>query len=178
MVPTFGYFIFSRNFVIRQIQRCWFQILQCCFQIPVQKYPNQVFLVPNLRIFIFALSFATRQIQGRWFQIRQKIFFQIPAQKYPNNAFLVPNLDIFIFFMKFCNYTNSRMLISNMIILLSNSSPEINEHAFLIPNLRIFIFALNFAIRQIRRRWFQIWQYFLQLSAQKYQKIMHFWSQI
>ena len=55
-----------------------------------------------------------------------------------------------------------------MIILFSNYSPKINEYAFSVPNLRIFVFALNFATRQIQGFWFQIWQYFLQILAQKY----------
>ena len=68
--PNLVIFIFSQNFAIRQIQGCWFQIWLYCFQMPVQKYANQTFLVPNLRIFIFTPNFATRQIRGRWFQIR------------------------------------------------------------------------------------------------------------
>ena len=34
------------------------------FKIPVQKYPNQAFLVSNLRIYIFAPNFATRQFEN------------------------------------------------------------------------------------------------------------------
>ena len=69
-------------------------------------------------------------------------FFKILAQKYPNKVFLVQNLSIFVvFFRKFPNKTNSMVLISNMMILFSNSSPKIPEHAFLVPNLGIFIFS-------------------------------------
>ena len=34
--------------------------------------------------------------------------------------------------------------------------------------LEIFVFSRNFATRQIRGCWFQIWQYYFQISAQKY----------
>ena len=70
-------FIFSRNFTNRQIRGRWFQIWLYCFQMSVQKYANQTFLVPNLRIFIFAL--AARQIRWRWFQIKPW-YFQISTQ--------------------------------------------------------------------------------------------------
>ena len=40
--------------------------------------------------------------------------------------------------------------------------------AFLIPNLGIFILSQNFAVRQIRGCWFQIWQYSFQIPAQKH----------
>ena len=38
----------------------------------------------------------------------------------------------------------------------------------MVTNLDIFIFSWNFAIRQIRGCWFQIWQYYFQIQAQKY----------
>ena len=38
----------------------------------------------------------------------------------------------------------------------------------MVPNLKTFSFAPNFAIRQIQGRWFQIWQYFFEIPAQKY----------
>ena len=38
----------------------------------------------------------------------------------------------------------------------------------MVPNLRIILFLWNFVLRQIRGCWFQIWQYLLTLSAQKY----------
>ena len=56
-----------------------------------------------------------------------------------------------------------------MTTLFSNSSPQIPKSGIFVSNLRIFIFAPNFAIRQIQKRWFQIWQDFFQILAQKYQ---------
>ena len=47
LVPNLSSFDFSRNFAIRQIEGCWFQIWQICFQIPEKKYRNQGFLVPD-----------------------------------------------------------------------------------------------------------------------------------
>ena len=40
--------------------------------------------------------------------------------------------------------------------------------ALLVPNMGIFIISWYFAIRQIWGCWFQIWQYFFQVLAQKY----------
>ena len=104
------------------------------------KYLNQVFLVPDLRIFSFEPTFATRQMQGHWFQIWQ-CFFQTRAEKYPNKAFLDPNLGVFIFFLKFCYQTNSRVLISNMILLFSNSSPKILESRIFVSKFKDFYFC-------------------------------------
>ena len=93
-------FIISRNIPIRQIRRCWFQIWQYYFQIPVQKYTNKAFVVPNFGIFFFSYNFAIWQIWGCWFQIWQYLS-KILAQNYKNKTFLVPNLDIFIFSRNF-----------------------------------------------------------------------------
>ena len=151
MVPNLGIFVFLRNFEIRQIRWSWFKIWQYNFQLPVQKYPNQVFLVPNLRIFTFAPNFAARQIWGRWFQIWQQ-YFQVPV---PN---FFPNLRIFIFCTKLCNKANSRVLISNMTMVFQNCCPKHPNKVFSVPNLRILIFTRNFAIRQFGGRWLEIWQ--------------------
>ena len=37
--------------------------------------------------------------------------------------------------------------------------------AFLVPNLRIFVSSKNFVIREIRRCWLQICQYFSKILA-------------
>ena len=53
------------------------------FQIPVEKYPNKVFLIPNVGIFICLQNLAIPQIRGCWFQMwqyrltRQILGFQI-----------------------------------------------------------------------------------------------------
>ena len=46
----------------------------------------------------------------------------------------------------------------------------------MVPKLRIFSFTQNFEFWQIRRCWFQIWQYFFKLTAQNNQFKL-FWSQ-
>ena len=123
MVPNLGIFIFLQNFAIRPIRGCWFQMWQFCFQIPVQKYPNQAFMVQNLRIFTFALNIKP----------------------------------------------NSRTLIWNMKILLLNSSPKNTQISHFWSLIQGFLFHTNFSIRQIRGRWFQIWQWFFRIPAQNYQ---------
>ena len=124
MVPNLGIFIFSRNFAIRPSRGCWVQIWQYNFQLPVQKHPNQAFLVTNVRIFIFAPNFATRQIRGRWFEIWQQ-YFQIPVPKYGN---LTKN---FYFYTKHCNKANWRVLISNMTMVFQNCcSKHLNKAPF------------------------------------------------
>ena len=58
-----------------------------------------------------------------------------------------------------------------MTIVFSNSSPKLPKYEirhFFGPNLGIFVFLLNFSVRQIRGCWFQIWQKFFLILAQKY----------
>ena len=68
------------------------------------------------------------------------------------------------------------MLVSNITVFLSNSSQKNTQilgrkypnKAFFVPNVGIFVSSQDFAIRQIRRFWFQIWQRFFKILAQKY----------
>ena len=85
-----------------QIWGCWFQIWQYYFQIPVQKYPNQAFLVPNLGIFVSLQNFAMRQIQGSDFKYDNSFLNFKPKKTQTRH---------FYFFVKFCNLKNSRVLI-------------------------------------------------------------------
>ena len=57
---------------------------------------------------------------------------------------MVPNLDIFVSIPKLCNYTNSRVLISNMTIVVSNSSPKITKQGFFGPKFCFFFFFEKF----------------------------------
>ena len=94
---------------------------------------------------------------------------------------MVPNLDIFVFFAKFSNHANPRVLISNMTIFsLKILVQKYLIKVFLVPNLAIFVFFFlqNFAFRQIRLCWFQIWQYFFKKFQLKNTQIRHFWCQI
>ena len=146
MIPNLGVFVFPRNFAVRQIRGCWFQIWQYHFQIPAQKYSKKAFLVSNFGIFIFSQSFAIRQIEGFLANLKFKDFYQttilqqtlqedkfedadfkydnniyqLLARKYGNLTFLVPNLRIFIFCRKLCNKANSWVLISNTTIVSQN----------------------------------------------------------
>ena len=104
-------------------------------------------------------------------------FFSTSSPKIPKQRISGSKIRHFYFFIKFCNETNSRVLISNMTILFSNYSPKIIEHTFLVPNLRIFIFALNYATRQMQGRWFQIDNIFFKFKPKNTQ-IRHFWFQI
>ena len=60
------------------------------------------------------------------------------------------------------------MLIWNMTIASSNSSPKIRKLGIFGPKFKDFYFAPNFAIRQIWGRWFQISKWLFQILAVKY----------
>ena len=184
-VPNLSIFIFVTNFVaIRQIRgtdlkygNCFFFCLFLFFfQILTQKFSNKAIftfawniaywknavkdiekkLVPDIKIFNFARNFAFRKIQRCWFQTWQK-YFQIPVQKYPNQTFLVLKVRIFVFASK----ENSRVLISNMTMVFSNSSPEIPpKKAIFVLNLSIYIFGWNFPHLKIQGYWFKEWQWY------------------
>ena len=75
-VPSLVTLAFSKNFAIRQIGGCWFQVWQYLFQIPAQKYRSQGFLVGNLGIFVegtdyrydnIVLKFESKNTQIRHF---------------------------------------------------------------------------------------------------------------
>ena len=92
------------------------------FQILVQIYPNKAFPFPNL-VFFYCEILQLDKFEGADF-IYDNSIFEILAQKYPNKAFLVPNLDIFVF-SKVSQLIKFEVLISNMTIAFSNSSPNI-----------------------------------------------------
>ena len=60
--------------------------------------------------------------------------------KYDNNFFLnsSPHLVICFSFSEICTYINSRVLISNMTILFSNSRKKYPNKAFLVSSLDFF----------------------------------------
>ena len=66
-------------------------------------------------------------------------------------AFLIPNLGIFVFTRYFAIKKSPTVLISNLTMLLSNSSLKL-------PNLGVLVFCLNFANTQIPACSFQIGQ--------------------
>ena len=77
-VPNLGIFVFSRNFVVRQIWGCWFQTWQKFFKTLAQKYLRKAFLVSNLAIFIISQNFAIRQIRRCCFKIWQMFLNSSP----------------------------------------------------------------------------------------------------
>ena len=92
------------------------------FKFQPKKYPNKSFLVRNLGIFAFSRNFAIRQIRGC---SNIAILFSNSSPKLPKSGIFGPKFRNFHYFTKFCNYTNPKVLISNMTILLSNSSTKI-----------------------------------------------------
>ena len=127
--PKFRYFCFITKFIaIRQIWGCWFQTWQYFFKIVAQKHSNKTSLVPNLGIFVVFQNFAIREIWGCWFQIR-KYFSSKHCPKIPKEGIFwckIPKKGIFdskyrhfCFFTKFYNLRYSRVLISDMTILIS-----------------------------------------------------------
>ena len=194
-----------------QIWGCLFQTRQYFFQILFQKYPNKAILVPNLGIFFRKI------LQLDKFEVADFEYDNRFLKFYPENIQIRDFWSrIFVFLTKFCSWANSRMLISNITILFSNSTPNIPKSKYfctklcnstslrtLISNMTIFsiysqnfataqiwgwlilkttilfsnsslktakwgvfcpkfkdfyFFATNFAIRQVRGCWLQIWQ--------------------
>ena len=127
-------------------------------------------------------------------------FFQILAQKCPNKAFLVKNTQIrhfghkfrhFCSFTKFCSYTNSKMLISNITILFSNSRPKIpKSHIFgqkfrqnlQLNKFEVLISNMNFSPKfqpknsQIRQFWSQIYRFLFCTKLYNQKNLKHFLS--
>ena len=147
-----------------------------------KKYANRTFLVTNVGIFIIKWDFAIRQIRRSLFQINN-IIFKIQPKKYPHQVFLVPSLKI-IFSKKFCNKTNSRVLISNMTILFLNSSPSKSKLSNFASGKFKEFFAGNFAARQVQGHGSQTWLYFLKYGyicfkfRPRNTQSRHFWSKI
>ena len=115
-----------------QIRHLWFQI--------------QVFL-------LFSKTSQLEKFEGADFKY-ENTFPQSIVQKYPrkefsgakyqNRAFLIRNIAIFVFFTKFQNLRYSRVLISNMKILISISSPKIHKSGLFVPNLDLLRFFAKF----------------------------------
>ena len=61
-------------------------------------------------------------------------------------------------------------MISEITLLSLNSRFKIPKWGIVDPKFKefFFFFALKFELRQILGRWFQIWEYYFQILAQKY----------
>ena len=161
MVPNLGIFISPRNFAIRQIRECWFQIWQYFFQIP-----ELHIFGPKFRHFCFFAKFLqSGKFEGADFKYDNIVFkFHLKNTKIRHFWSKFWN---FYFCTKRCSKTNSRTVIWIMTILFSNSCPKIRKLGIFGSKFKDFCFALYFAIRNIWRRWFQIWEWFFRIIAQK-----------
>ena len=98
--------------------------------------------------------------------------------KIPNEGIFGHKSRQFCLFSKFCNCTNSRVLISNMTTVFQNSSKKYPDKALLVPNLSIFIISQYFAIRKIQRLLISNMTIVLLKLYPKKIQIRHFWSKI
>ena len=71
-------------------------------------------------------------------------------------------------FAKFCSHASYRVLISNMTIFFSYSSPKIPKEDIFGPKFKdFFIFAPIFAARQTGGQRFHLRQYYSQITIEK-----------
>ena len=108
--------------------------------------------------------------------------------KIPKSGNFRLKLRHFCFFAKFCNYTNSRVLISNMTILFSNSSLKILKSGISGRKFMHFWFFVKFCqSTNLRVLISNMTIVFFMILAQKYpykavlvtkMQIRHFWCEI
>ena len=79
--------------------------------------------------------------------------------------------------MIFYNFTNSRVLISNMIISFQISAQKYPNHTIFVPNLDIFVFSQNLLLDKFEGANFKYETVFFKFQPKNAQ-IRHFWSQI
>ena len=122
------------------------------------------------------LKFSTKNTQMRHF-----------SSKIPKRGIADSKLRHFCFSEKLCSLTNLRMLISDIRILFSNSSPKISKSSIFGPQLDIlFFFRKILQIDKIEDAGFKYDNRFSKFLIQNYQnkaflvkntQIKHFWSQ-
>ena len=82
------------------------------------------------------------------------------------------------FFAKFCNYTNSRVLISSMTIVFSNSSPKVTQvRHFWSQTQKFLFFCKILQLGKIEGADFKYGNSFFKFQPKSTQ-LRHFWSQI
>ena len=81
------------------------------------------------------------KFEGADLKYRNSLFKTL-APKYSYNASLIRNLSNFIFIGIF-NYTNSRVLISNMAIVFQNSSPKTPKSGIIGPKFNVIYFCIK-----------------------------------
>ena len=137
------------------------------FKIAAQKYTHKAFFLPNLRSFILAQTF----LKNSKVPISN---IAIVSQTYiPKNTqlrYFGSKFDFFSFAQIFFILKSSRVLISNVIIVIShNDSNQSQIQKFfcpkvcilikkLVPYLKFSCFARHFPFLINRGCWFQIWQ--------------------
>ena len=109
----------------------------------------------------FILKFTKITILSVFFSKHEKMFVQI-VNIFVRKFFV--NKKFFISFFNPSTFKIPTKKSPNKSFLVK----KYPEMAFLVPNLDIFVSSQNFAVRQIRRCWFQIWQYFFKILTQKY----------
>ena len=88
------------------------------FQNCCPRHPKKAFLFPKLRILIFVPLNKLEGVDNKYDNS-----FSIFQLKDPNRAFLVP-IIFFWFWMKLYVFTNSRVLIKNLIIVFIRRQPK------------------------------------------------------
>ena len=141
LVSNLGIFIFSRDFPIKQIRGCWFQIWQYCFQLPDRKYPNLQFLVSNLRIFILHQTLHTDKFEGVDFKYDNG-FFEFQSENNPIELFFFFSLNVSIFYlcMRLRILKNSRVLISKVAIDFFKFQLKIPKYKIFFENSKVSFF--------------------------------------
>ena len=93
--PKIRIFCFTWKYLFCHIQRCWFQIWQWFFQIPVQKYPSKRNFCSKFNFFFNMKLWILLNSKDVDFKYDMSYFTFSP--EYQNKALLIPNLKFFCF---------------------------------------------------------------------------------
>ena len=115
-------------------------------------------MVPNLRTFIFCTK-LNNKTNLRMEISNLRTIFSNSIRKIRKSGFFGPKFKDFYFSHETLQ-ADSRELIANMAMVFQGCCPKHPNKAFLVHDFEILIFAWNFAIKQTRGRWLQIWQFF------------------
>ena len=135
--PKFKEFYFCTKHFNKTNSRTLISIMTILFQSCCQKHPNKALLVLDLKIFYFCMKLCFQKKEGD-FRF-DNIFFKFQPKKSSNQPFLFQFTHYSC--TKFCNYTNSRVLISNMTILFSHSSPKTPKSGIFGTKFKDFYFC-------------------------------------
>ena len=124
------------------------------------KIPKSSIFSPKFKDFYFCTTLCNKT-NLRTLISNMTIVFWNSSPKICKLNIFGPKFKDFYFCTKLYCKADSETLISNMTTAFQNCRLNHPNKVLLVPSRRIIIFAQNFAIRQIWRRWFQIWQRFL-----------------